>query len=124
MPHGLTRFGSCTAATPGRSDTRLVCRTVPDNSLRISRVSTSACRTRLRVARERGWASASIAYLLGKVDGKAFALPAFRRTEGAITRDNSPVTAQSAGGAVRSMFLPTDNPDCPPGRGFLQGLQE
>ena len=29
MPHALTRFGSVTAAAPGRSDTRLVCRTVP-----------------------------------------------------------------------------------------------
>src|SRR6478672_5673035 len=29
MPQGLTRLGSVTAATPGRSDTRLVCRTVP-----------------------------------------------------------------------------------------------
>src|SRR5258708_17784960 len=29
MPHGLTRWGSCTAATPGRSDTRLVWSTVP-----------------------------------------------------------------------------------------------
>src|SRR5262249_13748502 len=29
MPQGLTRLGSVTAATPGKSDTRLVCRTVP-----------------------------------------------------------------------------------------------
>src|SRR5262245_2804546 len=30
MPQGLTRLGSTSAAAPGRSDTRLVCRTVPD----------------------------------------------------------------------------------------------
>ena len=29
MPQALTRLGSWTAATPGKSDTRLVCKTVP-----------------------------------------------------------------------------------------------
>src|SRR6266436_5890675 len=29
IPQGLTRFGSSKAATPGKSDTRLVCKTVP-----------------------------------------------------------------------------------------------
>ena len=30
MPQALTRLGSIVAATPGRSDTRLVCKTVPE----------------------------------------------------------------------------------------------
>src|SRR5262245_12878712 len=39
MPQGLTRWGSWMAATPGRSETRLVCKTLPDNRLRSSRGS-------------------------------------------------------------------------------------
>jgi len=30
MPQALTRLESWTAATPGKSDTRLVCKTMPD----------------------------------------------------------------------------------------------
>jgi methylaspartate ammonia-lyase len=30
IPHELTRLGSVTAATPAKSDTRLVCNTVPE----------------------------------------------------------------------------------------------
>src|SRR5262245_13111354 len=33
MPQGLTRLGSVTAAAPVRSDTRFVCRTVPEAAL-------------------------------------------------------------------------------------------
>src|SRR5438309_4317274 len=39
IPQGLTRWGSMTLATPGRSDTKLVCSTFPDNRHRSSRAS-------------------------------------------------------------------------------------
>src|ERR1700722_9909182 len=39
MPQGLTRLGSVNWATPGKSDTRLVCKTLPDRTQRSSRTS-------------------------------------------------------------------------------------
>src|SRR4051794_35002427 len=42
MPQGLTRWGSCNWATPGRSDTRLVCRTLADRRARSSSGSSSS----------------------------------------------------------------------------------
>src|SRR5262245_17878345 len=39
MPQGLTRWGSVTAATPGKSETRFVCKTFPDSRQRSSRAS-------------------------------------------------------------------------------------
>src|SRR5262249_41854992 len=39
MPHGLTRWGSICCATPGRSDTKFVCRTLDDSRQRASKTS-------------------------------------------------------------------------------------